>query len=40
MAKRVAKDMFPISNWRGILVPHGLLGGQACSATPQAVRKD
>ena len=26
MAKRVAKDMFPMSNWRGPLVPHGLLG--------------
>ena len=40
MAKRAAKDMFPISNCRGYMSIPCASGGQACSATLHAVRKD
>ena len=40
MAKRVAKDTFPISSWRGHINTPQASGGQACSATPQVARKE
>ena len=40
MAKRVAKEMFPVSNCRGYISFSHASGEQACSATLQAVRKE
>ena len=40
VAKRAARDMFPVSNCKGYMSTPWALGGQPCKATPQASRKD
>ena len=40
MARRVGKDMFPITNWRGHINTHWASGVLACKPFPQAARKN
>ena len=38
--QKAARDMFPVSNYKGYMSTPWALGGQACKAAPQASRKD